>query len=332
MSEKQYKLWKSLNEDGLYTKSYEDFRQQFSSPQKLYSLYTMMKSDGYYTKPIEDFQTQYWEEPTATQNKYKTTRDYRTTDKEGIEENIKLEKKFAEKYGDKSLWTRYAYLNADEHLRDIIASNENKVDPYLMAGVVSAEGLVDQLYKTREEDPNVRNVSDVFNDNSFPISGIETLGIDNFPVRHQEFLDKKLTSLEQIGVNWDEGNIGKYFRLGPTMENEKGEEIRDTEFYSLQGGINAMSAYLKNIQGMVDDSGVVGTPEEKEFLIHVGYNYGEGGLKNYLRQSRRAKDVIEKIKSEKPAVYKNAMKRIIISKELRDSGSFEQAKNILFKK
>ena len=56
-------LYEQLNKDGLYTKSYEEFNKQFSTPEKLYTLYTTMKSDGFYTKPIEEFKKKFWDAP-----------------------------------------------------------------------------------------------------------------------------------------------------------------------------------------------------------------------------------------------------------------------------
>lgn len=48
-------LYKRLNSDGVYTKSYEEFEQQFSSPDKQEKLYQKLNSDGKYTKPKEEF-------------------------------------------------------------------------------------------------------------------------------------------------------------------------------------------------------------------------------------------------------------------------------------
>jgi hypothetical protein len=66
MAEGNRLLYEQLKKDKLYTKSYEEFSSQFSTPEKLYTLYTTMKSDGFYTKPIEEFKTKYWTAPKTT--------------------------------------------------------------------------------------------------------------------------------------------------------------------------------------------------------------------------------------------------------------------------
>jgi len=53
-------LYETLKKDKLYTKSYEEFSEQFATPEKLYSLYTLMKADGFYTKTIDEFKTKFF--------------------------------------------------------------------------------------------------------------------------------------------------------------------------------------------------------------------------------------------------------------------------------
>lgn len=54
------KLWKSLNESGFYTKSYDEFDKQFSSPDKINKLYGTLNDAGYYTKTSDDFNKQFF--------------------------------------------------------------------------------------------------------------------------------------------------------------------------------------------------------------------------------------------------------------------------------
>lgn len=316
MPEKQYKLWKQLRRDMLYLKPYNEFMQQFSDPAKVELLYNRMQSDKLLTKGWEFFKENFFSESvTPDQPRYQGTRHYAKPDKDSTKENIALERKFGDVYGDKNLWTRYAYLNSDEALKDMIVANENKVDPYVLAGTLSAEGLVDQLHGMTAVDPYF-SINDVYEDHKRlerPMTGTQWFGLDDFYGRYEEFKQKGLTTLQE---NKDFVPYGDYIQ-------ETGTTTKPADFYHPQAGINAVSSYLKNIENIVDQYGVRATPEEREFLIHVGYNYGEGGLSSYLKKYKTAKEVISKIKEERPAVFKNAQKRVIVSKELRQSKSFD---------
>ena len=54
------KLWKALNEGGSYTKSFDEFNSQFSTPEKIYSLWSNLSSSGFYTKSVDDFNNQFF--------------------------------------------------------------------------------------------------------------------------------------------------------------------------------------------------------------------------------------------------------------------------------
>lgn len=58
--DKLEKLYNKLKADGLYTKSFDDFVEQFSSPEKQKLLYDNLFDDGLYTKTLEDFQEQFF--------------------------------------------------------------------------------------------------------------------------------------------------------------------------------------------------------------------------------------------------------------------------------
>jgi len=320
MPPKSYKLWKALREDRKYLKPYKDFLEQFKTPEKQERLYVMLESDKLVTKPLNEYQQQFWGEITEepVQNKYQGTSRYSDINRDTTKKNMALEKMFGDKYGDKNLWTRYAYLNQDEALKDMIIANENKIDPYTLAGALSGEGLVDELYYHTENDPYY-NITDLDTD----IYGTQYLGLDDFAGRYDEFKKKGLTSLEPYNESASTKDTSKYFVPYGEYIQETGGVTHPADFKHPQAGINAMSTYLKNIQNMVDEAGVQGTPEEKEFLVHVGYNYGEGGLKSYLGKSKKASVIISRIREEKPQVYKNAQKRVIVAKELRNAKSFE---------
>ena len=59
------KLFKSLSEQGKYTKSFEDFQTQFGSKEGQEKLYGALESAGDYTKSFEDFSSQFFSSDVA---------------------------------------------------------------------------------------------------------------------------------------------------------------------------------------------------------------------------------------------------------------------------
>lgn len=57
------KLYDKLANDKLYTKSYEEFQKQFSTPEAIQKLHQKLNTDGLYTKSKEDFQQQFFPTP-----------------------------------------------------------------------------------------------------------------------------------------------------------------------------------------------------------------------------------------------------------------------------
>ena len=53
------KLYDALVEAGKYTKSFEEFQQQFNNEEGSKKLHTALETDGDYTKPYEEFVTQF---------------------------------------------------------------------------------------------------------------------------------------------------------------------------------------------------------------------------------------------------------------------------------
>jgi len=62
------KLFKSLSEQGKYTKSFEDFQTQFGSKEGQEKLYGALESTGDYTKSFEDFSGQFFSSDVAKTN------------------------------------------------------------------------------------------------------------------------------------------------------------------------------------------------------------------------------------------------------------------------
>jgi len=58
--ESKRKLHASLVEKGTYTKSFEDFQAQFSTPEAIGRLHGSLSGSGDYTKGFEEFNTQFF--------------------------------------------------------------------------------------------------------------------------------------------------------------------------------------------------------------------------------------------------------------------------------
>lgn len=58
--DKKYKLWSSLNSSGYYTKGYDEFNKQFSTPESQEELYGALNENKYYTKSKEEFTTTFF--------------------------------------------------------------------------------------------------------------------------------------------------------------------------------------------------------------------------------------------------------------------------------
>jgi hypothetical protein len=60
-SQAHQNLYNGLSEQGLYTKSYEEFAVQFSTPEAQKKLYDGLLSQGLYTKSADDFYAQFFD-------------------------------------------------------------------------------------------------------------------------------------------------------------------------------------------------------------------------------------------------------------------------------
>lgn len=62
MADNKENLYKKLKEKGLYTKSFDDFKSQFSTREKAEKLYSGLNQKGLYTKSVADFNDQFFPE------------------------------------------------------------------------------------------------------------------------------------------------------------------------------------------------------------------------------------------------------------------------------
>jgi len=60
MEDKLQKLYQTLNDQGLYTKTYDDFVTQFSDDTRRQNLHSILTEKGLYTKSYEDFDGQFF--------------------------------------------------------------------------------------------------------------------------------------------------------------------------------------------------------------------------------------------------------------------------------
>ena len=78
-------LWRSLRADNLYTKSYEDFKVQFSDKESRDNLYSALKQDNLYTKSSSDFEDQFFK----PSNTYRYTKHRKVKNKEEVVSSLK---------------------------------------------------------------------------------------------------------------------------------------------------------------------------------------------------------------------------------------------------
>ena len=64
------KLYKVVSEKGLYTKTFEDFKNKFSKPEEREKLFNVVSQQGLYTKTKEDFNKKYFSQPPITIPKF----------------------------------------------------------------------------------------------------------------------------------------------------------------------------------------------------------------------------------------------------------------------
>ena len=57
------RLWSKLSGSKLYTKSYEDFEKQFSTPESIDRLYVVLNKKQLYTKTKGEFTNQFFSQP-----------------------------------------------------------------------------------------------------------------------------------------------------------------------------------------------------------------------------------------------------------------------------
>jgi hypothetical protein len=135
-----FTLYTKLKEEGLYTKSYDQFRQQFAGHEKIATLFSAMKDDGHYTKTADDFVKQFFD-PKLVQRAKDAQPDYSTID---IKDERTIDPVTKAKIAD----TSRLHITADvEPLKHIIqVAKKNGIDPYTALALAHQETLFKPQY------------------------------------------------------------------------------------------------------------------------------------------------------------------------------------------
>jgi hypothetical protein len=192
-------LYEQLKKDGLYTKSYEEFSGQFSTPEKLYSLYTAMKSDGFYTKPIEEFKTKYWTAPKSTIS-IKDTREMDSVTNTPLTDRNRM----------------HSEVDTNTIRRIAEKAKEYNIDPYTALAI----GIQETGFKKADNPFSVFNMVENVEDMS---------AMDEDPVGFSiRKLSEKFTYAKKLGKKTDEDIIQSWNGYGKVKAGTEG--IKDTAY------------------------------------------------------------------------------------------------------
>ena len=73
MNESHQNLYNLLTEQGLYTKSYDDFTSQFEAEERQQKLYDLLQQQELYTKSYDDFSEQFFSQKKRMDHPNRTT-------------------------------------------------------------------------------------------------------------------------------------------------------------------------------------------------------------------------------------------------------------------
>lgn len=191
------KLWEQLHKDGFYTKSYEEFSNQFSTPEKLYVLYTMMKSDGFYTKPIEEFKKQFFP-PRKEIVSIKDTRDTDRITGEAVSDRSRL----------------HSDIDSSLIKRIVDKAKEHGVDPYTALAIGYQETGLREEYS---DNPFHLLSGDRFNP--------ETVNEDILDLTMLTLKDKEKIAA-RLGKKTDEEIIQAWNGYGKIDKHSFGREVK----------------------------------------------------------------------------------------------------------
>jgi len=193
-------LYEQLNKDGLYTKSYEEFSKQFSTPEKLYTLYTAMKTDGFYTKPMEEFKKKYWETPPESTIPIQDTRE-----RDLVSDTVLTDKN-----------RMHSEIDTNTVKKVIEKAKEYDIDPYTALAI----GIQETGFKRT--------------DNPFSVFGLvknteDMSQMDDDPIGFSmKKLSEKMAMAKKLGKKTDEDIIQAWNGYGKLGANTEG--IKNTAY------------------------------------------------------------------------------------------------------
>ncbi|WP_418360175.1 LPD38 domain-containing protein [Sphingobacterium detergens] len=145
------RLWQKLNEQQYYSKSYEDFDKQFSSPDKIQKLYDALNKKRYYTRSLNDFNRDYFDPPAPNVSQSSSTDPVKISENNFAEEKSTTQQSLPIGTGNTSLSSqnRTAVPNA---------INEKKVDNSELVKSLIKDNLVDfSKYAAYSKSPGTKS-------------------------------------------------------------------------------------------------------------------------------------------------------------------------------
>ncbi len=130
------RLWQKLNEQQYYSKSYEDFNKQFSSPEKIQKLYDVLNKKRYYTKSLNDFNRDYFAPPAPNVSQQSATDPVKISEKSFAEEKSTTQQSLPTGTGNTPLSSQNKTAVPN-------AINEKKVDNSELVKSLIKDNLVD---------------------------------------------------------------------------------------------------------------------------------------------------------------------------------------------
>ena len=156
---KRKALYDGLKTRGLYSKSFEDFENQFSTPEKIQALHKSMKDKGLYTKELPDFEAQFYSDKKKVDTIASFTGLPESLPEDPLTKNIQASEKlnsslpeqnFNEQADKNRVLAELAEdAQAQENFRKLYESSPETVEGFLKA----APDLLKDLVRNRSKSP-----------------------------------------------------------------------------------------------------------------------------------------------------------------------------------
>lgn len=211
------------------------------------------------------------------------------------------------------------------------AANSTGVDPSLLFASSMEEGMskdIDDPQRTSKAYNTATDKKKLFDKEKYPVDGYQAFGLDTFSSQAPELIKKGYLP-KDFNKNY------KAF-IAP---NEKGALVNSAAFTTEDAALQAKAAMLRNtrdnLQDYEDKNKIELTPKQLDFFNLVGYNAGEGTMKDmiksynekgYLKDDKFLTD--DKFKpASYPDPYTYAQRRLVNRDRLNDEGHFGDYKS-----